>query len=280
MTNPRAGLLREWLAERAVADALAWLDEKHGAIADGAPDSVFFMNYSAASRRFDRTPLALDESALRAADAAVPGWRPQAWEMMHTARAVLLCALPDGEAFAPTIDKLLDAADIGEQIAAYQALPLLTQPTRLVARAREGTRTNITAVFQAIAHNNPFARDHFEEAPWNQMVLKALFVGVPLAPIVGLDERANAALMRMLCDYAHERWAAGRVVSPELWRCVGPHADDDAIRDLARVLAQGDDDARAAAALALRTSPHSRAAELLSKHKELASVSRSWNDFA
>ncbi len=83
------------------------------------------------------------------------------------------------------------------------------------------------------------------------MVLKALFVGVALHPIAGLDDRANPALMRMLCDYAHERWAAGRAVSPELWRCVGPHADEAARADLERVLAEGEPGERKAAAWAL-----------------------------
>ena len=45
------------------------------------------------------------------------------------------------------------------------------------------------------------------------MVLKALFVESTLHPIQGLDARANEALAHMLCDYAHERWAAGRPVS-------------------------------------------------------------------
>ena len=79
-------------------------------------------------------------------------------------------------------------------------------------------------VFEAVAHRNPYPAEHFAEPAWNQLVLKALFVGSPLDPIVGLDARRNPTLARMLCDYAHERWAASRPVSPELWRCVGPFA--------------------------------------------------------
>ena len=74
---------------------------------------------------------------------------------------------------------------------------------------------------------------------WNQMVLKALFVGSRLDPIVGLDRRANAVLARMLGDYAHERWSAGRPVSPELWRCVGPFAAGPLLADLDHVLDTG-----------------------------------------
>ena len=255
MSDARGTLLRDALERHGDEAGRAWLDEKRAAIAGGAPDRTFFMSYSAAARRFGRDPLGLDDAALAAANELVPGWDPSGWTAMQAARAVLLLALPDDDAFLPTIEKLLDAADIGEQIAAYQALPLLPQPEGLLGRAREGTRTNITAVFESIAHGNPYPRDHFPEEPWNQMVLKALFVGVTLAPIVGLDERANPALMRMLCDYAHERWAAGRRVSPELWRCVGPHADEAAIKDLVRAIETGDEDEKAAALVALSVSP-------------------------
>ena len=126
-----------------------------------------------------------------------------------------------------------------EQVAFYRGLPLYPEAQRLEAQAAEGTRTNMRAVFEAVAHRNPYPKEQFAENRWNHLVLKALFVGSTLHPIQGLDERANPTLARMLSDYAHERWAAGRPVSPELWRCVGPHADLEALADLQRVLASG-----------------------------------------
>ena len=104
------------------------------------------------------------------------------------------------------------------------------------------------------------------------MILKALFVGSTLAPIVGLDERANAELARILRDYAHERWAAERPVSPELWRCVGPFATDDAaLADLGRAFS-GNRASRRGAALALAASPSPAAKALLEGSAEAAEV--------
>jgi hypothetical protein len=128
------------------------------------------------------------------------------------------------------------------------------------------------AVFEAVAHRNPYPKQQFSENRWNHMVLKALFVGSTLHPIQGLDQRANPPLARMLSDYAHERWAAGRPVSPELWRCVGPHADDESLADLQRVLATGDAIERQAAALALSTNTAARARELLAAAPDLAAA--------
>ena len=101
---------------------------------------------------------------------------------------------------------------------------------------------------------------------------KALFVGSTLHPIQGLDQRTNPPLMRMLSDYAHERWAAGRPVTPELWRCVGPHADDEALADLQRVLATGSAVERKAAALALAACPDPKAKQLLASAPELGAA--------
>jgi len=94
------------------------------------------------------------------------------------------------------------------------------------------------------------------------MVLKALFVDSKLDPIIGLDQRSNPELARILCDYAHERWAASRPVTPELWRCVGPHATGEMLDDLLRA-SESDDVQGAGGLLALNDCQDPRAAGLL-----------------
>ena len=185
---------------------------------------------------------------------------------------ILLQGGGTGEAFAARFAQLCRTADVSEQVAFYRGLPLYPDAQRLEAQAAEGTRTNMRAVFEAVAHRNPYPKEQFAENRWNHMVLKALFVGTTLHPIQGLDERANPPLARMLSDYAHERWAAGRPVSPELWRCVGPHADAEALADLQRVLATGGAIERQAAALALHACPHAKARELLAAAPDLAAA--------
>jgi hypothetical protein len=99
------------------------------------------------------------------------------------------------------------------------------------------------------------------------MVLKALFVETPLYPIQNIDKRANKKLADMLVDYAHERWAADRDVSPEVWRSVGPFADDEIVNnDLKKVLQSSNELHQQAALLALSESPASSAKKLLEQH--------------
>ena len=73
----------------------------------------------------------------------------------------------------------------------------------------------------------------------------------------------------MLVDYAHERWAADRSVSPELWRPVGPFAEGEVIDDLKKLLDHSDEIQRQAGVLALSASPSEKAKTLLEKHRPL-----------
>jgi hypothetical protein len=262
-----------WLRRQLPEPARGWLDEQLERLGDEASDRDLYVAIGLVPRKLGKADLALLEPDLEQAHAARPGWDPRGWSVDEAARIlILLQAAGTGDRFAERLKQLCRTGDVAEQITFYRGLPLYPDPERLEAQGGEGTRSNMRAVFEAVAHRNPYPKEQFSENRWNHMVLKALFVGSLLHPIQGLDERANPALMRMLCDYAHERWAAGRPVSLELWRCVGPFTDTEALADLQRVLASGSATERKAAALALAVGPEPRARELLASAPELAAA--------
>ena len=266
--NPDA-LLMAWLQARLPTDARAWLNEAAGRIR-GGNDTDLYRSISLVTRKVGKADLALAPNEREQAAALRKGWDPTDWSLDQAARIyLLLVSGTDGATFSRRLNQLCDTADIGELVAFYRGLPLYPDQPRYVLRAAEGIRTSMKAVFEAVAHRNPYPAEQLAEPAWNQMVLKTLFIGSTLHPIVGLDRRANPELARMLCDYAHERWSAGRPISPELWRCVGPYARGDMVHDLGRVLEKGTDFERTAAALALASSPDPEAAGLLSAYPEL-----------
>jgi len=215
--------------------AVAWLEDCLAAVGETDPlrePRTFDLAFGLAPRRLGRDPLETDQVARerlrREAIACLPGWHPQGWRLDEAVRVLLLTAA--GDAAVPALlAHTLRHADLPEQLALYRALPLFPSDVDMIATVRRGLRTNIRAVFEAIAHDNPWPARHLDEAGWNQMVLKALFVDSALAPIQGLDDRCNADLARMLTDYARERFAAGRPIPDELRRALGPHATPAAV---------------------------------------------------
>ncbi len=280
MSSP-LGLLCSWVSRQA-GDETDWFAKSIDQLKAGAPERDLHIVLGLAPRKLGRADLELSEQDLADAEAAHSGWNPSDWTIDGTARVAALLCHGAQRPFAERFKDLRRTADVGELIALYRGLPLYPEPETLGFECGEGLRSHMRAVFEAIAHNNPYPRDHFDEHRWNHMVLKALFVESELAPIIGIDERANADLAHILRDYAHERWAADRPVSPELWRCVGSYAaDDEAIADLKRALA-GTATEQAGAALALSASPAPEAALLLNTIPELkqaiADGSLSWSN--
>jgi len=261
-------LLRRWVLLQA-GDQADWFAERLEALGTGVAERELHIVLGLAPRRLGKADLALTGEDEAAAEAASKGWRPRGWSIDGAARVAALLAYRGRRPFAETFKDLRRTSDVAEMIALYRGLPLYAKPESLDFEVGEGLRSNIVAVFEAIAHDNPYPRDRFDEHRWNHMVLKALFVGSRLAPVIGIDERANAGLARIMRDFAHERWAAGRPVPAELWRCVGPFAEDDAaLGDLGRALAGGPAE-RAAAALALSASPATGAAAILASAPDL-----------
>jgi hypothetical protein len=179
---------------------------------------------------------------------------------------------------AQRLDQFCQTAEINELIALCLGFAIYPAAALIEPRAPEAIRSGMTPVFEAIAHHNPYPSQVFAEDDWNQMVVKAVFNGSALWPIQGLDRRGNRQLARMLVALAHERWVAP--ISPEIWRCVAPHADDEGLATIATASQRGAETDRLAIALApeIAAGPPF-AAELRAAEATIAAKRMSWRDF-
>lgn len=262
-----------WLKKRISPETHEKIQTTAQKLADDAEDWEVFSSFSKVPRTIGKEDLNLSEDELKEADNLRPGWDPSQWRTDQLGRTLLVLSLAERgkEELLDKLEKMFISSDMGEAESLYQSLPLLPWPESLTARAAEGIRSNITSVFNAVALRNPYPADYFDEDAWNQVVLKALFVGSPLYLITGLDERANETLANILIEYAHERWSAGRVVSPELWRPVGPFVDESNIGELKKVLENPDLIQQRAAVLALQSSDSDAASSLLDEFEKTIS---------
>lgn len=232
-TQEIAVLLSDWLAKRVAPESFAWLNQQIAKIRQNSAPRTLFIAFSSISRQLEKQDLNLSPQELQQAEQLVKGWHPKQWTLEQVGRSLLILSFPheDADFYVNTIDKIFATADLQEAIALYQSLPLLPYPEKFKLRAAEGVRTNMTAVFNAVALHNPYPAHYLDDLAWNQMILKAFFVGTPLDSVYGLKSRNNPQLAQMLLDYARERLAAQRSVSPQLWDLVAPF-NSQAIADL------------------------------------------------
>lgn len=231
MNDHPAVLLRKWVSRQA-GDASSWFDDQLALLETSKRERDLHIFLGFAPRKLGKADLELDDADLAAADNARSGWMPQGWSIDGAARVLGLLTFKPDRPFADMFKDLRRTSDLAELIAFYRGLPLYPAPDTLGFEVGEGLRSNLKPVFEAIAHNNPYPRDHFEEHRWNHMILKALFVETELKPVTGLVERSNPELARILLDYANERWAAGRPVADDLWTPVRPFANDPQVKPL------------------------------------------------
>jgi hypothetical protein len=144
---------------------------------------------------------------------------PARWRLDTFARAALLIRalqlLPAGQ-HAGFVRAVYLRGDFSEQVTVLKVLMLLPDPGRFVATAVDACRTNVRDVFEAIACENRYPATYFPEPNFNQLVVKAFFIGIAVSRIAGLEQRKTPELRRMAEDYASERRAAGRSVPADL----------------------------------------------------------------
>ena len=161
--------------------------------------------------------IAIGQVPRRLGNALLPnpaGPWPRGWRIDQAVRLDLAISLTEAD-----LAEVFATADVEELIALYQGLSLL--PGDQTRRAAEGVRSNMTAVFNAVALDNPYPAAHLDDGAFNQLTLKAVFTGADLERIHGLQARWNPDLQRMLSDLVRERTAAGRPIDPRVLALLG-----------------------------------------------------------
>ena len=191
--------------------AADWFESARDLAATGSAQDLLRV-YPQASRHLGRQPFVLPQP-----DSHV--WGSLALE--DVGRLLLLTARYGADADAAAavdaeVISCFEQGDSREQRSWMRTVAWLPRPERFLPIVIDTCRTNILPLFEAVACENVYPSRYFPDRNFNQVVLKALFNGVALARIVGLQERRNAELSRMASDYADERRAAGRSIPGDI----------------------------------------------------------------
>ncbi|MFQ5829346.1 MAG: EboA domain-containing protein [Candidatus Methylomirabilia bacterium] len=217
-------LFRDLLHRRAVPPGREWFERVAAAAGPSFDRGAFIQSFTAVARRLGKAPLGLAREEISRLRAHGIDWPMDRWGLDELGRATLLLVVAvhlRDAALEELVEECYRQGDNRERQAVLRALPLLPAADRLLPLGVDACRTHIQPLFEAIACENPYPTAHFPELNFNQMVLKALFTGVALERIVGLEGRVTPELTRMAKDYVSERRAAGRSVPPDIWHLIG-----------------------------------------------------------
>ncbi len=269
--NEIAPLLWRIIAEQVDGEVQEWLKSSEG----GKPIEIMTV-FVAVPRHVPRKLVVPHPVQAEVLDEAVAGFSVTGWSLVRLVRVWMLTRLDSGsrEEYVRNIRTLFDTAEMNELVALYSALPLLRYPETWIATASDAVRSNIGLVLDAIALQNPYPAEYFSEGAWNQLVMKSIFNDKPVHLIYGLEKRANAELARILTDFAHERWAAGRRVAPRVWQLIADFVNDRTIADLKHLLDSATEEDREAGALVCLQSDFPPAMELLELYPEIMALAK------
>ena len=261
MTQSQSNFIKELLEVNPSHCDLDWIEENLKEIVSQKNTQKLYLTYSLLASRSANEPVPIEETQIP----ELVYLHKQQLSFLQLSRVYLLASVlqSDFEFFGPKVAQIIQVADQGELITFLKFLILLPRAEYFKDTAVEALRTNITPVFEAISMNNPFPELFFNEQQWNQMYLKAAFMQLDLSKIIGVENRANAKLARIISDYAHERWAASRDIDPMIWRPVSPYLNDNLMADMDHLLKSDQPSENKAAALCCYLSASKEARELL-----------------
>ncbi len=253
-----------------------WLIEKMKAIKKKKDAKHFYLSFGQVHRFIGNETIYISLSELGYKKETQVKSIKVSWTFQQLSRVALMLAL-EVKDNKTVLKQLFTTADMNELTAVYKGLFLLNNAEEFTSEVEEGVRTNITKVFDAISLNNPYPASYFSEEAWNQMVLKAIFMQRPIYGIYGLENRKNRKLAKIVQDFAHERWSAGRSVTPEIWRLTDAFVDEELFADLQMVILSDTILAKEAAIKCIEGSSFMPAKEWLT-FQNIETTNRTWNE--
>ena len=249
-----------------------WLQDAQTALSTSDDIGDHLGLYSAmAKRKLGSNPLTHTE----AIDSLYSPLNIQHWSTADAGRLILLIAAMEQnpDQTQSILSNYFRMADDSERIAFIQDLILFAPADYLTVLALDAGRSNNLQLLAALTQENPYPACFYSDQEFNQMVLKALFLGLSIERVEGLEQRANADLARMGESYVVEREKATRGVPVDIWLAIGPFASEQGEQQLTHYLSHDDIGHRYYCALALsqRLSQQSAATELLRKRLEVES---------
>jgi hypothetical protein len=216
--NTTTSLYHDLICRRCTPESRQWWESVLAALTKSFSKEEFAKAYTRAARMLGSAPLAFEPDEVRRLSSS--GFPLHEGRALHElGRIVLLLCAAEGlnaDEQPEFINAFYARGDNAEREALLHALPLLPEPDRFLATAVEACRSNVQTVFESIACENPYPVRYFPGLHFNQMVMKAVFIGVPLRRIEGLATRIEPALVRMAGDCVKERTAAGRPVPEDI----------------------------------------------------------------
>ena len=145
------------------------------------------------------------------------------WRVDEAARLILLkkllkCCKPDEQ--SQQIKAAFKFGDECEQIAIIKGLDLIDEQGLVSDLAIATGRTNSLNLFAAIALNNNYPAQHYEQSAYQQLVLKALFMDLDIARMIGLKQHHCHELSARAIDLVKERLAAYRQLPGSIWLAI------------------------------------------------------------
>ena len=259
--------LRQIVEKNIDTTVVQWIDEKLDTIIGGSSTRDLYLVYSLLASK-----LSSDQPLIYSFENELSTYlKKHAATELEIGRLYLLVQVLEAKPdfFSVPILNIIQIADKEELITFLKYLVLLPNTSFFKPSAVEALRTNIGPVFDAIALNNPYPQLYFNEQEWNQMYLKAVFIQRKLEDIIGIDERANPDLARIISDYAHERWAASRTIEPYFWRPVAKFLNETLLSDMERLLKSDNSAENKVAALCCSYSENPMAKSLLLNYPDL-----------